>query len=265
MHGLFQKAWRVGDDGAWLDRVPGWYALWSYFLRACDASRCIVGKKEDFSPSNLDGAGSETTQAQRAIDSGGVVGSRFMRRSARGTLCSGRLPAGQYSSSSSIQIRSIGSVGAASAIARSVVVGRVRHGSVLDGSSCAEQAAGDRALARIVRIDPCKPTGPSPIPGQMRRRKLTFPSAVPFPPHVAPRHRLPTKLMNDRPMELILILVLLIVLFGAGFEAIIVKAGPSRSAAYSVDPYCRRDRVAGAPAPRGPLLLSFERARLAKP
>src|SRR6202023_4004022 len=34
---------------------------------------------------------------------------------------------------------------------------------------------------------------------------------------VAARHGLPTKLMEDKPMELILIIVLLVVLFGGGF------------------------------------------------
>ena len=54
-------------------------------------------------------------------------------------------------------------------------------GDPADGSSgaCAEQAAADRALARI--IDRYKPTRPSPIPRQMRRRKLAF--SLPFLSH----------------------------------------------------------------------------------
>ena len=170
--------------------------------------------------------------SRRATDRGSVVGSRFMRRSARGT------PGGEHLArrrvflsavsvvASSIVARSVvGSVGALPVIARSevagsvgavpivarcagavpVVVGRGRRGSAPEGAErSADQRAGRRSAAasgdaprwqlqclrRAGRrrpcagpdhTDPCKPKRPSPIPGQMHRRKLAFSLPAPFP------------------------------------------------------------------------------------
>ncbi len=233
MRGLFRKAWRVGDDGAWPDRddplrrwgFPSLYALWSCFLRACDASRCIVGEKEDFSSSDSEVAGSETTQAQR---SGSFIApchrqrwccwqplhealctrnSRWRAPCRRVGIPIYRIRSSQLHCS---QIRNIGvrrSRTHCSQMRRSRIrSSRARaswqrprgrrafrrsarrsphHGRLRRCPrwqlQCLRRAGRRRPRAGLDHTDPCKPKRPSPIPGQMRRRKLTFSLPVPFP------------------------------------------------------------------------------------
>ncbi len=164
-------------------------------------SRCIVGEKGDFSSSDSEVAGSETTQAQR---SGSFIApchrqrwccwqplhealctrnSRWRAPCRRVGIPIYRIRSSQLHCS---QIRNIGvrrSRTHCSQMRRSRIRSSRARASWQRprGRRVTRRAGRHRSRAGPDHTDPCKPKRPSPIPGQMRRRKLTFSLPVPFP------------------------------------------------------------------------------------